>query len=114
MTPSWTTGRKHVTPLFRERTVFSKFAFPSIRHYVDDTGDSVKPQYPMNNNVIENNDGNGGTAPAAPDKHYEDQATQTEDEDDYGDEDSYCSYNEYSESEQSCLSSPGGKVTNEY
>ena len=70
----------------------------------------------MNNNVIENNDGNSGTAPApaAPDKHYEDQATQTEDEDDCGDEDSYCSYNEYSESEQSCLSSPGGKVTNVY
>ena len=56
----------------------------------------------MNNNVIENNDGNSGTAPAPPDKHYEDQATQTEDEDDCGDEDSYCSYNEYSESEQSC------------
>ena len=57
-----------------------------------------------NNNTINDDDGNnGGFAPpdpGPPDKHFEDQATQTEDEDECGDEDSYCSYNEYSECER--------------
>ena len=65
---------------------------------MDDTRNYLKSQDPTNNNDTENNDGNDGTAP--PDKHFEDQATQTEDEDDCGDEDSYCSYNEYSKLSQ--------------
>ena len=103
MTRTWTTGQKCVEVSFY--CALFNFAFCPFRRFVDDTGNSLKAQDPTNNNDIENNDGNGGNAPApaAPDKHFEDQATQTEDEDDCGDEDSYCSYNEYSEFNQNQL-----------
>ena len=75
-----------------------------IRRYIEDAGNTLQEEDPMNNNDPENNDGNDGSAPApaAPGKQYEDMATQTEDEDECGEDDSYCSYNEYSEFKLKC------------